>query len=206
MYPLRQWRARSEYPGGRSESDRNQVAGPCTRAPRTHYDRTRLNPVILGADNAPDFCVYDDVDAVTDLPSAYFFRELLLAYPGAKAILTVRETSSWLRSYRNHVRPHKLRPSSGLRVRVGKALGLKDDVRRWEIYRYKIAMRNLVYGSVGFREYLHRTKFERHNDSVRNEVPQDRLLVINVFDGDGWEKLCPFLGVDPPGVEFPHVR
>ncbi len=49
-----------------------------------HNDRKRLNPVIFGIDNTPNFRVYDDVDAVTDLPSAYFFRELLHAYPTAK--------------------------------------------------------------------------------------------------------------------------
>ena len=42
-----------------------------------HNDRERLTPIILGVENNPDFRVYDDVDAVTDLPSAYFFRELL---------------------------------------------------------------------------------------------------------------------------------
>ena len=42
-----------------------------------HNDRERLNPISLGVDNTPDFRVYDDVDAVTDLPSAYLFRELL---------------------------------------------------------------------------------------------------------------------------------
>jgi len=170
-----------------------------------HNDRERLTPIILGVDNTPDFRVYDDVDAVTDLPSAYFFRELLLAYPTAKAILTVRETNSWLRSYRNHARPQKLRRLSGFRVRVGNALGVKKHVQLRKIYRYKIAMRNLVYGSVYFHEYLHRKKYERHNASVKHEIPEDRLLVMNILDGDGWEKLCPFLGVDIPPVDFPHL-
>ena len=170
-----------------------------------HNDRERLTAILLGVDNTPDFRVYDDVDAVTDLPSAYFFRELLLAYPTAKAILTVRETNSWLNSYRNHARPQKLRRFSGIRVRLGNALGLQKQQQKWKIFRYKVAMRNLVYGSVDFHEYLHREKYERHNASVKREISEDRLLVMNILDGDGWEKLCPFLGVDIPPVHFPNL-
>ncbi|MDA9982638.1 hypothetical protein N9H39_07870 [Gammaproteobacteria bacterium] len=170
-----------------------------------HNDQDRLNSIIFGVDNDPDFRVYDDADAVTDLPSAYFFRELLIAYPAAKAILTVRETNSWLRSYRKHVRPQKLRRLASFHVRVGKALGMQKQARQWEKYRYKIAMRNLVYGAVYFREYLHRTKYERHNASVQQEIPEERLLIMNIVNGDGWEKLCPFLGLDLPDIDFPHL-
>ena len=171
-----------------------------------HNDRERLNPIILGVDNAPDFRVYDDVDAVTDLPSAYFFREILLAYPAAKAILTVRETNSWLCSYRKHTSDRRLRRFSGVHVRIGNALGLKKQVNDWKIYKYKVAMRNLVYGSVHFREYLQRQKYETHNASVEKEIPKDRLLIMNIIGGDGWEKLCPFLGVDLPSADFPQVK
>ena len=29
---------------------------------------------------------------------------------------------------------------------------------------------------------------------------------INNWKGDGWEKLCPFLGVDIPKISFPHAN
>lgn len=32
------------------------------------------------------------------------------------------------------------------------------------------------------------------------------LLQIDVTKGEGWEKLCPFLGVPVPHVPFPHIR
>jgi len=35
--------------------------------------------------------------------------------------------------------------------------------------------------------------------------PKD-LLVMNVSAGDGWEKLCPFLGKPIPGVPFPKAN
>ena len=39
-----------------------------------------------------------DLDAVTDLPVATWFRELDIRYPGSKFILTVRPRDSWLQS------------------------------------------------------------------------------------------------------------
>jgi hypothetical protein len=29
---------------------------------------------------------------------------------------------------------------------------------------------------------------------------------MNLVEGDGWEKLCPFLGVPVPSVPFPHLH
>jgi hypothetical protein len=33
--------------------------------------------------------------------------------------------------------------------------------------------------------------------------PRD-LVVMHIIDGQGWEVLCPFLGVAVPGVPFPR--
>jgi hypothetical protein len=37
------------------------------------------------------------VQAVTDMPAAYFAEELIAAYPDAKVILTVRNVDDWHR-------------------------------------------------------------------------------------------------------------
>lgn len=52
-----------------------------------HYDTHRLNRVLDGSDPAPNFRIYDDFDAVTDLPAAAFYDELLQTYPQAKRCL-----------------------------------------------------------------------------------------------------------------------
>jgi hypothetical protein len=42
-------------------------------------------------------------------------------------------------------------------------------------------------------------------DYFRNR-PSD-LLTMNILEGDGWEKLCPFLGLDTmPDTPFPSIR
>ena len=48
--------------------------------------------------------------------------------------------------------------------------------------------------------------FIDHADEVRNyfrDRPED-LLVMDITEGEGREKLCPFLGVQPLAVPFPH--
>lgn len=32
------------------------------------------------------------------------------------------------------------------------------------------------------------------------------MLLMDITKGDGWEKLCPFLGIPVPSVPFPHIR
>ena len=42
--------------------------------------------------------LYDDIDAVLDLPTAFFPAELLAAYPTAKFISTERDVDEWFTS------------------------------------------------------------------------------------------------------------
>lgn len=53
-------------------------------------------------------------------------------------------------------------------------------------------------------EELMKKKFNDHNEWVKSFVPADRLLVMEL--GDGWEKLCPFLGKPIPDEPYPRVN
>jgi Sulfotransferase domain len=46
--------------------------------------------------------------------------------------------------------------------------------------------------------------YERHNETVRNGVPRERL--IDWHPGDGWEPICSALGLPVPAEPFPHVN
>jgi hypothetical protein len=46
--------------------------------------------------------------------------------------------------------------------------------------------------------------FERHNEEVRQRVPQKTLLVYEFKEG--WRPLCEFLGVEEPNKPFPHLN
>ena len=47
-------------------------------------------------------------------------------------------------------------------------------------------------------------RFEQHNARVKERVPPERLLVMEIKDG--WEPLCDFLGKPIPDGPFPHLN
>ena len=57
------------------------------------------------------------------------------------------------------------------------------------------------YDEKGQREYYY-----SHTKKVLNffrDKPGE-LLILDICNGDGYEKLCPFLGIDIPDEPFPH--
>ena len=56
-------------------------------------------------DRHPDFKeIYQGVDAVTDVPPAFWFEEISAVFPDAKVILTVRDSEdAWLKSWKEHL-------------------------------------------------------------------------------------------------------
>jgi hypothetical protein len=171
-----------------------------------HYDRVRLNDILDGSNPNPDFRRYDDVDAVTDIPSAYFYRELLEAYPESRAILTVRDVEGWWTSVSRHVNvhfPYKPPKMFGYDNRK-RTLGAAPLTDPGADNHFKMLLLNCVYGSTVALEYPYKKKYLDHNGRVLREVPAERLLVMDLTAGDGWEKLCGFLGLPVPDAPFPH--
>lgn len=119
------------------------------------------------------------VDAVQDMPWPLMYRELDAAFPGARFILTWRDTDRWLASICDH------------------------------FGRNPAVLQALTYGPeaafpVG-HEDRYRTVYDRHNADVRayfRDRPGD-LLEMNLSQGDGWEALCGFLGRPVPEAPFP---
>ena len=69
-------------------------------------------------------------------------------------------------------------------------------------------MRKWIYGKgCPFEnEPLYTHTFEKHVIAVRKyfvDRPTD-FLEMNIIKGEGWEKLCPFLGINAPTSHFPH--
>ncbi len=171
-----------------------------------HYDTNRLNDILTGTNTSPDFRRYDDIDAVTDIPSAYFYRELLEAYPECKAILTIRDINAWWKSMSYHSNIRSPISGNSFRYYTSRVLGFKQqpgmDREEYDIFR--ILLRNYVYGSIVASEFLYKKKYVEHNDHVIATVPAKRLLVIDITAGDGWEKICHFLKMPMPSKVFPH--
>ncbi|KAI0099175.1 hypothetical protein GGR51DRAFT_535763 [Nemania sp. FL0031] len=44
------------------------------------------------------------------------------------------------------------------------------------------------------------------NARTKELVPADRLLVIRLEDGRGWEQICPFAKVDISTIPYPRMN
>ncbi|MCI0413760.1 hypothetical protein L0222_13285 [bacterium] len=123
-----------------------------------------------------------------DIPVAPFYPQLDQEFPGSKFILTIREEDSWIRSVENHWR------------RSARWLG--------EHYAFIEFIRACVFGTIDFNEdrfrYVYRTHFRNVTEYFAHRP--DDLLAIDVCKGEGWEKLCPFLGFPIPDIPFPSMN
>lgn len=142
-----------------------------------HWYPERLADVVNGLNLNPDFRRYDDVDAVTDIPAAYYWRELWKAYPDLQFIFTDRDIDSWWKSVKRH----------------------------YETAIIDKALQYIVYGGE-LHEVSYKKKFIDHKMSLIANIPKNKLLILNIERGDGWKQLCSFLSKKVPSVPFPHLN
>lgn len=130
-------------------------------------------------------------DAIIDtiLPLLHY-QEYAQRFPNAKFILTTREVATWLPSMRRHM-IHMRSP----------------DSRNYSAHLYgSLLLNRWATGSIGDQRLS--DAFVTHNGNVRvffADMP-DRFLELDISSGEGWDKLCPFLGVGIPDVPFPNER
>lgn len=113
-------------------------------------------------------------DAFSDFAGHEFYPLLDRQYPYSRFILTNRDLESWLDSRER---------------KVAKNLASAT---------YRHAFRTV--DRPGWMK--HRTEYLAALDRYFARRPGD-FLVINIPAGEGWEKLCPFLGLPIPDLPFP---
>jgi len=136
------------------------------------------NPEIAKQVYSIAFELVEQFDAFQDNPWPLLYRELDHQYPGSRFILTVRPTAAWIRSVVSH-------------------FGQQSTPMRQWIYGL---------GSPEGNEAVYVSRYEKHNLEVLNYFsarPND-LLVLKITEGEGWEKLCPFLDSPVINQPFPH--
>jgi hypothetical protein len=116
-------------------------------------------------------------DAFQDNPWPILYKELDRKFPGSKFILTLRPSDQWIRSVVNHF-DEKETPMREWIYGIGRPKGNEDVYIR---------------------------RYERHNREVVGYFKDrsEQLLVLNITAGEGWTKLCPFLGERIPAIGFP---
>ena len=150
-------------------------------------------------DGNPDWsAIFEGYQSSVDWPACAFYKEQMAAYPTAKVVLSVRNPESWYRSVNETIYPlsHLMAPK-WLTWFSRRARNLRRIVftAAWEgQLQGKFEDKNAAIAI-----------FNEHIETVKREVPAERLLVFDVRDG--WAPLCAFLGIsDVPDEPFPHVN
>jgi hypothetical protein len=167
--------------------------GPCHHMEEVLHNRPVQLPLwVAAASGEPDWdAIYDGYESAVDWPTAGFFRELSVAYPQAKFVLTHRSPESWAASFSETI----------YKLLAGRDQA-PEDMHPW------LDMGTDVIGQSGFPPGLDvaglMAGFTAHNEAVKEVIPADRLLVYQVKEG--WGPLCAFLGVPVPDEPFPRTN
>ena len=140
------------------------------------------DPDIASKVHVMAYAIVDQFDAFEDNPWPLLYQELDQRYPGSKFILTRRPAAAWIQS--------QLRDFAST----------ETPMRRW-IYGEDA-------GCPAGNEDTYIARYERHNHEVLGYFGDrtEDLLIFDLPKGDGWNKLCPFLGCEIPDEPFPHAN
>jgi hypothetical protein len=146
-------------------------------------------------------------------------------YAGSKFILTVRDKEDWTNKWA------KLFPQFNVDQKL--LSKYKRELNR--VIKNSGGIINFLTKSKYFKSLIdiphrvHRTEFQHiaayglitlnnrdrmayvYDLHIKNVIeyfkdrPED-LLILNIFEGDGWDKLCDFLSIPVPDVPFPHIK
>ena len=142
--------------------------------------------------------LWDDIDhemihqfqGFTDDPVTLLWRKLDERHPGAKFVHTIRSDESWLKSI------HWLMTTGSIKFKES-----------FDEYGNTFNME--LFGTTEFEPDLFLSKYRAYNEDVISYFADrpDDYLRIDVTKGEGFEKLCPFLGLPVPAeTAFPRLN
>ncbi|KAG2211849.1 hypothetical protein INT47_004536 [Mucor saturninus] len=137
--------------------------------------------------------IYENYSAAVDWPSCTFYQDLIMKYPEAKVILTERSAESWYKSVKNTVHA----------ALIASAADPKHDKFRRMVT--DVCVDGVLNDPIRFEdEEAVKAMFVKHNEGVKKFVPKENLLIMQL--GEGWERLCEFLGKEVPDIPYPRVN
>ena len=151
----------------------------------------------------PDWdTLFREYQSAVDYPVTRYYKQLIIKYPEAKIIHTIRDPESWYQSASQTI-IWASKPSFGRIFKLMIKLPFKPELRKqMPILKFN---GNLIEREFG-KDYKNKEEvirtFNKHNETVLNTVPKERLLVFDAKEG--WEPLCNFLGVPVPDAPFPQ--
>lgn len=139
----------------------------------------------------------------------HFYPQLDQAYPNSKFILTVRNETEWLNSWKKQIGS-----TSGDEVMtrwrwtrpLKKWLRLLQAVMENDFQMSHKLSRLDIFGTYKFNadRCVYVYHLHRKNAVAYFENRSHDFLIMDICGGDGWEKLCPFLEIpEIPKPPFP---
>jgi hypothetical protein len=159
--------------------------GPCHHMVEVFAHPESVPLWIAAAQGKPDWdSIFKDYSAMGDYPGCKYWRELVAYYPDAKVLLTIRDADSWFESTQATI----FAPGSLAVMPQGPLKPFFESIIS--------AFGDHIHDRAFMTDY-----FRNHTEEVIRTVPKERLLVYQV--GEGWDRLCPFLGVPVPATPYP---
>ncbi len=154
-----------------------------------HYRNPFSNAILAEAD-------VPLLDALADTPVCAHFETLYHTYPHARFIWTQRPLADWLQSLsRQYTHWHGTPDFPALREHSQ----TRNEIRHGVEYA-------LLHANLYFNHPDARTAAQAYAQRVElffADKPREKLLLFNLFEGDGWRELCGFLGREIPQTTFP---
>ncbi|MEV1002319.1 sulfotransferase family protein [Nonomuraea sp. NPDC050202] len=180
--------------------------GECYHMTRVWDDLTQVQYWVDAFEGRPDWsAVFRGYQATVDWPGAFYWRELMVAFPEAKVVLSVRDGESWAASMRSTIWSHLFDDTLMRDLSAGRAK--VEPV--WAQYRRMVQAMWRKSGLLGpcegeFDSRAASKAMAEYNEEVRETVPEDRLLVWS--PEDGWETLAKFLEIPFEEPSIPPVN
>eukprot|EP00357_Protocruzia_adherens_P008223 CAMPEP_0114972306 /NCGR_PEP_ID=MMETSP0216-20121206/321_1 /TAXON_ID=223996 /ORGANISM="Protocruzia adherens, Strain Boccale" /LENGTH=259 /DNA_ID=CAMNT_0002332663 /DNA_START=294 /DNA_END=1073 /DNA_ORIENTATION=- len=157
----------------------------------------------LSDEDIKDWFTSQGYVAGVDCPFSLYYRRFMRIFPNAKVILNVRDSRKWYHSVKNALVPlWQTVTSFPLKIILPpeeKLEHISFTAPNGEIDKQSGVIGSTLRGEKAAVEF-----YEEWQRMVKENVPEDRLLIFNV--AEGWEPLCKFLEVPVPDKPFPRVN
>jgi len=143
--------------------------------------------------------VFANYTAAVDNPACCVWRELMVAYPDAKVLLTLhpRGAKAWYESTIDTIYFTENRWQFKLLRYFAPFIRKMGDMVR------KLVWQRNHRGTMDDPERAI-AHYQQHIEEVKAAVPPEKLLIFQA--DEGWAPLCAFLGVPVPAGPFPNVN
>jgi hypothetical protein len=159
--------------------------GPCHHMMEVFMHPESVPLWVAAAQGKADWdTIFKDYSAMVDYPGCKYWRELTAYYPDAKVLHMMRDADSWFESTQATI----FAPGSLAATPQGPMKPFFETIIS--------AFGDRIHDRAFMTDY-----FRKHTEEVIRRVPKERLLVYQV--GEGWDRLCAFLGVPVPATPYP---